>query len=290
MGAADDNIPLITSLPPTLSRVDERGAEIGAEYQERCIESWYRAGFEPISVNSTSESYRHSVPTIPVSRDASAITGRPQVFLADLLAVASNEAQGRPVVVMNGDLLIRPGTVLAANVLELRRGEFIFSRRIDIHRQDQIDGMPFLAGYDFFAGHADDISAVPGGGMVFGAPWWDYYVPLIMFAQGRRIYQTEPAVLHLAHEVQWLKGWEELGGSFLAEIQARVANETFKSRLDDAFKRRSGRVLSDLRYFISKRLPRSAELERRRTLHRVAAASISFLDEAAAVRTVMAQP
>jgi hypothetical protein len=290
MEAMGNKIPLITSLPPNLSRLDARGEEIGADYQERCIESWHRAGFEPISVNSTSESYRHSVRMIPVSRDASAVTGRPNVFLADLLAVASNEAEGGPVVLMNADLLIRPGTALAAAVLELRPGEFIFSRRIDIDRPDQTDGMPWLLGYDFFAGHADDISGLPDGGMVFGAPWWDYYFPLMMFVQGCRIYQTGPAVLHLAHEIQWWEGWEELGHRFIAEMQARVANERFRSRLDDAIKGRSGHLLSDLRSFVWKRLPKNAAFEQRRMLYRVAAASRSFLNEVAAARTVMAQP
>jgi hypothetical protein len=287
---ARNNIPLITSLPPNVSRHDARGKEIGADYQERCIESWHRAGFEPISVNSTSESYRHSVRMIPVSRDASAVTGRPNVFLADLLAVASNEAGGGPVVLMNADLLIRPGTALAANALELRPGEFIFSRRIDIDRPDQTNGMPGRLGCDFFAGHADDISGLPDGGMVFGAPWWDHYFPLMMFVQGCRIYQSEPAVLHLAHRAQWWDEWEELGHRFIAEVQARVANERFRSRLDDAIKRRSGHLLSDLRYSAWKRLPKNAAFERRRMLYRVLSASWSFLDEVAAPRTVMAQP
>ena len=287
---ARNSIPLITSLPPSLSRVDAQGEEIGADYQERCIESWHRAGFKPISVNSTNESYRHSTRMIAVSRDASAVTGRPNVFLADLLAVASNEAEGGPVVLMNADLLIRPGTALAAAVLELRPGEFIFSRRNNIDRPDQTNGFPFLLGYDFFAGHADDIAGLPDGGMVFGGPWWDYYLPLMMFAQGCRIYQTESAVLHLAHAVQWSEAWEELGNRFIAEIQARIANETFRSRLDDATKRRSGHLLSDLRYFAWKRLPQNAAIERKRALHRVAAASTSFLNEVAASRTVMAQP
>jgi hypothetical protein len=285
-----NNIPLITSLRPNLPRFDARGEEIGADYQERCIESWQRAGFEPISVNSATEPYRHSVRMIPVRRDASAVTGRPNVFLADLLAVASEEAEGGPVVLMNADLLIRPGTALAANVLELRPGELIFSRRINIDRPDQTTGMPFLLGYDFFAGHADDISGVPDGGMVFGAPWWDYYFPLMMFVQGCRIYQSEPAVLHLSHQVQWLEAWEELGHRYIAEIQARVENERFRSRLDDAIKGRSSHLLSDLKYFAWKRLPKNAVLERRRTLHRTAAASISFLNEVAAPQTVMTQP
>jgi hypothetical protein len=226
---------------------------------------------------------------IPVGRDASAVTGRPNVLLADLLAVASKEAKGGAVVLMNADLLIRPGTSLAAVVLELRPGEFIFSRRINIQRPDQANGIPGRFGYDFFAGHAEDIGGCPDGGMVFGAPWWDHYLPLMMFAQGCGIYQTEPAVLHLEHELR-LRGWEELGERFVTQTQARVANERFRSQLDDAVKGRTGHLLSDLRYSVWKRLPRNAPLRQRRMLYRVMAASWSFLEEAAAPRTVLAQP
>jgi hypothetical protein len=69
---------------------------------------------------------------IPVRRDASAITGRAHVFLADLLAVVSTEARGRPFVVMNADLIVPPTSALADRLAQIRPGEFIFSRRIDI--------------------------------------------------------------------------------------------------------------------------------------------------------------
>jgi hypothetical protein len=112
----------------------------------------------------------------------------------------------------------------------------------------------------------------------------------MMFAQGCRIYQAEPAVLHLAHPVRWTEEWEELGHRFIAEIEMRVANEIFRSRLDDAIKGRSGHLLSDLRHSAWKRLPKNAALARKRVLHRVAAVSMGFLNEVAAPRTVMTQP
>jgi hypothetical protein len=110
-----------------------------------------------------------------------------------------------------------------------------------------------------------------------------------MFAQGCRIYQTEPAVLHLEHELQ-LPGWEELGQRFVTQTQARVTNERFRSQLGDAIKGRSGHLLSDLKYSVWNRLPRNAALRQRRMLYRVMDASWSFLEEAAAARTVLAQP
>ena len=240
-----------------------------------------------MSVNSVAEAYPHEVRMVPVDRDASAVTGRPNVFVADLLAVAADEAKGGPVLVMNADLLIRPGAALAAAVRELRPGEFIFGRRMEIKRADQIIGIPFLPGYDFFAGHAEDIAKVPDGGMVFGGPWWDFYLPLMMFAQGCRIYQTEPAALHLVHELRWVQAWEALGHRFILETQTRVADESYRSQLHYAIQGRSDQLLSDLKRFLWKRLPNNADFDRRQMLVRVAVASRSFLDEVASTRTVL---
>jgi len=217
---------------------------------------------------------------IPVRRDASAITGRAHVFLADLLAVVSTEARGRPFVLMNADLVIPSTSALADRLSQIRPGEFIFSRRIDIDQPGQADGVAPRWGYDFFAGHADDISELPNAGMVFGAPWWDYFLPLLMFMQGCRIYQIKPAVLHLNHTERWnWVAWKTLGQRFVAEVAARATDKTFRLRLEDAVKGRTGRPFWDITNNILKRLPIIAAGEPRRMLHRVAVASIAFLDE-----------
>jgi len=262
-----------------MSRLNANGDEIGHAYQQSCIDSWRRAGFEPISVNSINETCSHSIRTVPVSRDASAIAGRPLVFLADMLNVASIEVQGRPFALMNADLFMPPTSALAAKVAQLRAGEFIFSRRIDIDQPSKTDGVPYPHGYDFFAGHADDISGLSDAGMVVGIPWWDHYLPLLMFMQGCRICQIEPAVLHLNHKPVSMALWETLGQRFVAEVQACVEDKIYRSRLEDAIKRRTGRVISDLKYNLWKRLPKNAAGERRRILARVSNANLSFLDE-----------
>ena len=114
-----------------MSRLNAKGDEIGEVYQLGCIKSWQRSGFEPVSVNSKNEAFRQALRIIRVSRDASAITGRPHVFLADLLAVASIEAHGRPFALMNGDLVLTPTADLAARVAQLR------SRRVHFQPKDR---------------------------------------------------------------------------------------------------------------------------------------------------------
>jgi hypothetical protein len=274
------SIPLFTSVPPRLSRLDTKGREIGEDYQRECIASWQRAGFEPVSVNSTNETHSHSLPVISLARDASSIIGRPHVFFADLLAAASMEARGRPFVLLNADLILTTTVDFSARVAQLRPGEFMFSRRLDIDQLHQTEGTPWHSGYDFFAGHADDISGLPDFGMVFGAPWWDHFFPLLMYFRGCRISQREPVVFHLNHAERWnWATWEALGQRFVAEIKPRATNKTYRQQLENAIDRRTGRLLSDLKYNLWKRLPKNAVGETHRMLHRVSNANLSFLDK-----------
>jgi hypothetical protein len=202
------------------------------------------------------------------------------VFLADLLAIASIEARGGPFVLMNADLIIPPATAFATRVAQLRPGELIFSRRIDVNHPGETDGIPYRSGYDFFAGHADDISRLSDAGMVFGGPWWDHYFPLAMFMRGCRIYQVKPAVLHLNHTERWSWTlWEMLGQRFVAEFDAHAGEKRYRLLLENAVKRRTGHLLSDLKYNLWKRLPKNIAGENQRMLHRISDANISFLDE-----------
>jgi len=117
--------------------------------------------------------------------------------------------------------------------------------------------------------------------MVFGAPWWDHLFPLLMYMRGCCIYQTEPVALHLKHTERW--SWPvliALGQRFRSEIETRAGDKKYRSRFEDAVKRRrTGRLLSDLTYNLWKRLPKYAAGEPDRILNRVAAANVSFLDE-----------
>ena len=49
-------IPLITSIPPKLSRGNKSEEEIGEIYQKLCIRSWLENDFAPYSFNSNKES------------------------------------------------------------------------------------------------------------------------------------------------------------------------------------------------------------------------------------------
>jgi hypothetical protein len=268
---------LITSMPPKMLRFDSSGRDIGREYQLRCIQSWKDGGFSILSVNSVHEQIDTSVRIARVQRDASAITGRPHVFLADMIAVAVQETHGKPFAIANSDLIMR--YPLSDVVGSLQPGEFVYSRRIDIDEPHETTGIPYNAGFDFFACHPKDIADIKTK-LVFGAPWWDHYLPLTMSRSSRRVRQIHPAALHLKHDERWnWNTWQLLGQTFIAEMaEMSWPNDAYKTHLKRAINRRTGRFLSDVKYSLWKRLPANAGDEPVRMLHRVSQANNLFLD------------
>lgn len=259
-----------------MSRRDADGAEIGAAYQRRCIDSWRAAGFDPVSVNSSREPHPADVRVVQVGRDAEAVTGRPHVFFADLLDVA--RATRGPFAITNADIEFPPGTGLLESVGDIHPGEFVFSRRLDVETLDG-PGTPWQHGYDFFAGHADGLAGIPDIGLAFGAPWWDHYLPLVMHMNGVQIRQTEPVVLHLLHDDRWSAPlWKTLGRRFIVDMRPLITDDRYRVGLDDAIRRGTGSFKKDAVLRVLKRIPGHANDEPHAVIHRLGALNVSFLD------------
>ena len=164
MGMVEDTlgrVPIITSLPPRMTRFTEDGREIGADYQRQCAASWSEVGFSPIiSVNSKREleaapELRSLVSelgaeVIPVERDASAITGKPYVFVSDILRVACEVVGSGPFAMINADILLAKEANLIGlitSVVEPRR--FLMARRIGISEPNERQGRAIPYGVRF---------------------------------------------------------------------------------------------------------------------------------------------
>ena len=218
------DVQLFTSLPPRISRTNAAGDEIGESYQAFCIASWIDAGFAPSTVNARSEPIDPDVRVrqVTVERDASAITGKPHPYLADLLSAIAEQASG-PFALVNADIVTPSGAALAKKVTSLRPGQMIFSRRLDVAELGT-SGSPYFAGYDFFAAHSEDVAGLAKTRLVFGTPWWDHFFPLAMHLHGCEITQVEPQVIHLRHHERWdWATYRKLGDRFIAEVQPIVA-------------------------------------------------------------------
>lgn len=254
--------------------------DIGSMYQKKCIKSWIDAGFDPVSINYIGEEYTHSVRMVPVERDASSITGRPHVYVDDMLSVAEDLFGEGVVALTNADIILGMGSDLARQVQSLQPGEMVFSRRIDVVDPVHIDGSRWKYGFDFFAAHISDIKNVRTK-MVFGAPWWDHAIPIIMNSLGYNIIQIDADIVHLRHKERWSWSvWEEMGLRFIDVVAGSERGVGGYSRIAErAIKNRTGHVLRDLRYSLWRRMPNNAPGELRRILSRVSEANLSFIDE-----------
>ena len=200
-----DLIPLITSIPPSVVRYDNNGREIGAAYQEACIRSWIAGGFRPISVNGPSEVVPFSdlIEVVRVARTAKELHGRPVVFIADMFAAARAATAG-PVMIINADILLRPSFDLAAVVAGLRADQAIVGRRIDVADSEDRDGHIQTHGFDVFAAHSCQLVKIPDASFALGLPWWDHYVPMILYAHGVTVtLLPEGFAYHLRHDLKW---------------------------------------------------------------------------------------
>jgi hypothetical protein len=199
---------LFTSLPAKPRSV---------EYQDMCLRSWREAGFDPISVNSPSELLCHHVPSITTLRDAATLVGKPLIFISDLIMAASEEARGEPFGIVNGDILLDPKFDLSNRVLSLDPGSAIIAHRVDIQTPDSRLGLTF-PGFDFFALNPKRV--FPDLGMVFGMPWWDHFLALMLIANGPTKQIRQPFAYHLDHPQAW-DGilWTKFGYRLLNSIE-----------------------------------------------------------------------
>ena len=293
-------IPLITSLPPRMSRPLPDGREFGAEYQAMCIASWREAGFsEIVSVNSRRElealpqiydlAKANGVRVVAVERDAAETVGKAYAYVSDIFGVGAELAGDGTVAFVNADIMLgaspRVADLVAANV---GPGQFAVARRVPVDRPGAATGEPYYWGFDFFAGDAREFAAVPDIGLIVGCHWWDHLMPALMcWAGARMVHIEEPVVIHLEHEERSGEDIRaRLGQRFLDELRRVAAGGTWKSEtaalymqgLERAVKDQSGRPIRDLAAALRRRLPTYAKTEQHYMLHRLAMHCVSFID------------
>jgi hypothetical protein len=231
MGTASTRMPLLTSLPPSLSRTS-RGILCGERYQEQCAQSWHDAGFAPYSVNSRAElqynaglydlAEKLGVTILPVDCDASSVTGKPHVYLSDMLSTLAGKGV-KTFAITNADIFLSP--VIGGVVKNMRDNEFVIERRLDVVSISS-KGDEYRYGIDFCAANLNVALNLPDIGLIFGVPWWDHYFPLMLgFSGQRRAPMVGGLLQHLKHEERWQqKLWHALGSEFLEKFRVEFVS------------------------------------------------------------------
>lgn len=223
-----NNPVLVTSIPPYMKRTGPKGENYGLEYMQSCVDSWIDAGFLPLSVNSSKEfnappDHIKGVKYIFVNRDASAFVRKPLVYIQDMLRIGAEFSKG-PFILTNADIIFRDSHNILNKLSNIRPGQFLAEKRIDISEINSAFGKEFAYGFDLFAFHPEDISEKLDNKFVFGVPWWDHYLPVKLILSGmERIKISMPFVYHLQHDERWDSDlWDMYGGIFIREISREL--------------------------------------------------------------------
>jgi hypothetical protein len=221
--------PIVTSIPPVFSRKDAAGQEIGDAYLGRCIASWRACGFEPVTVNAEAEELHPliaalDVQVVRVPRDARALTGRPHVYLADLLDAARRLSAER-VFIVNADIELEMSDTARDRLARLGPMETVGVRRRDHGGEKSLATPPYECGIDLLGAGREALDGIDAGTLVFGMPWWDHYLPLRLLWRGAQVVPCpEVRAWHLDHDGRWNKQqYVSSGREFLQLVEGTPA-------------------------------------------------------------------
>lgn len=293
-------VPLVTSLPPGMLRPLADGRDVGAEYQAMCVASWREAGFADIvSVNAASElaakpeiyalAERLGVRIASVDRDAKHITGKPHVFVSDLVRIGCEMAGSGNVAIINADILFTGERKADDLIGHAKPGQFAIARRVAADLPGGPTREPWYWGFDFYVGDAGDFRAAPDIGLVFGCAWWDHLFPALLYLAGKDMVHIEGSfAAHLEHEDRSSDAVRaKLGHDFLAKMQAFVRDDAKRTEFTQRYARslqrvitnRTDRPLRDFAVSLRKHMPWRASTEELYLMHRFAAHNVNFIDE-----------
>ena len=230
-----DNFYLFTSISPQLS-----GAEL--EHQKYCIASWQSAGFKVTTVNGRSEVARIEALQLDVEILTAAQDEKPLVL--DILSCIATKGC-RYAGIINADCALLPYQKPSKRLIKYLDNTLVLAERVDV--DDLLIPQPdSCGGFDAFF---FDTAVLPSDFCAtfrIGVPWWDYYLPIAVAAQGGRVVNLmTPFLMHKVHKRSWTgderqrmgqEFWRflkrcraskpELFSAFGPEVEALVSEET----------------------------------------------------------------
>lgn len=169
------------------------------DVQKAAIDSWLRAGFVVRSVNIRKEidELAPSFPNIDfiefVSEDGFLV---PIAHLCHLMAADENPIVG----LVNSDIIFLDPKKLLRTLQTEHRHSLVFGHRYDLQSPADTIGRPYREGFDYFFMEREDWRKLAGTHLLMGAPWWDYWVPLVARMHGLVLKKPRDAqIVHIMH-------------------------------------------------------------------------------------------
>ena len=190
-------LTLCTSLVPG-SRLD---------VQRAAIQSWYRAGFQVITLNSHHEAAAVAevfpeVACETVLRDGQLAAGKPVIFINDILQYF-RDSESEKGGIINSDILLAPTSPIAEFVANLPEDTLLICPRTDVNEPNQKDGLLDPFGYDAFFFHRSLLKDWSETSFNLGMPFWDHWFPMMSLLSGRQVLKLiSDEFLHVRHPVE----------------------------------------------------------------------------------------
>ena len=205
-----------TSTAPQLRRPRADGVDIGSEWEDFCVHSWFNITDTVISVTEN-QPRNSSVKWLPVSH-------RPSILQILEKAVSFNKSH---VLLINADIGLLDS--FKQLMISLDPNVTYYGHRVEVisnpsNPTDLIALSIYEHGFDYFLLPVSFVNTMIRDNLIpaeflIGEPWWDYLIPLAAESKGfpvKRLPSMPFMCVHYKHEDRYSKEkWIENGSKFL---------------------------------------------------------------------------
>ena len=197
--------------------------------QQAAVKSWQAIDWNILSVNSPNEIAEMrgrfpGVEFIATDRNAAHEVGKPLIYFDDLL-LALEKTDADVLGIINSDIIIVQNATLpsADELAQAAEYSLTFGNRVNSQHEDVFDGEYYLGGYDWFLFGRDILKISLGSGLIFGAPWWDFWMPMAAILGHRDLINIRrPFAFHPDHPLGWNEeAFLNLGRRFAGALQQK---------------------------------------------------------------------
>lgn len=203
----------ITSISPSHKNFD---------VQITAVESWTKAGYEVVSLNSADEISLLKdfklVKFVKTNRHNKKIFGKPYVLVSAIIDYLK-EVESEYSLIINSDIIIKDENNYVNGLKEMSEGGIVVFNRVDYENDINV-GVVYELGFDGFFINGKHLDAFPQSILCLGQCHWDLWLPYVASLNGVNIIRSKQNYLyHKKHSTQYSKeNWIRTAEIFRAEL------------------------------------------------------------------------
>lgn len=164
------------------------------------------------------EGYDPDVRFVQAFRDGQRMVGKPLIHICDAIATGLS-GDASMIGIINSDIMLRVSSGFVEQIWPQVRGGMVFGSRMDIPDADASTGQVYSWGFDYFFMDRAALDCIEDEPFFFGAPWWDYWLPISFIVADRRIARiASPIGFHVSHPTRWEPRLYEMIGAYYGEF------------------------------------------------------------------------